>query len=362
MNIPNESLEKNILLHASYKKLPINGTLELLPICNMHCKMCYVWQSKKYVDENGGLLSVDKWIKIAHELQKSGVVFILLSGVEPLLYPGFKKLYVELQKLGMVLTVNTNGTLIDEEWADFFAKHRPRRINITVYGASQETYSTLCGYANGYERTLHGIQLLKDRKLDVKINGSVVRENEHEIFEIYKLGERLDIPVHMDTYMIPKVYNDKKILSQKQESRLEPEDAAFAEYLCMKQEQTIDAFIQYKEKKIQELLENKFYPNGFTCMATNCSFSIDWKGNVRPCVSKAEPSISVLKYGFDHAWKQLRNESKTMMLNEKCQNCDLRPVCKVCVATSLLETKKDDVPEYLCRYAKKMAELLQNEE
>ena len=28
----------------------------------------------------------------------------------------------------MVLTINTNGTLLDEEWADFFAENRPRRI------------------------------------------------------------------------------------------------------------------------------------------------------------------------------------------------------------------------------------------
>lgn len=136
MSVQIDSLEKLLLKQANEKKIPINGSLELLPICNMHCKMCYVWQSKKYVEENRGLLSVEEWIKIAHEMQKSGVVFVLLTGGEPLLYPGFKKLYVELQRLGMVLTVNRNGTLIDEEWADFFANHRPRRINITVYGAS----------------------------------------------------------------------------------------------------------------------------------------------------------------------------------------------------------------------------------
>ena len=27
----------------------------------------------------------------------------------------------------MILSVNTNGTLIDEDWADFFAAGRPRR-------------------------------------------------------------------------------------------------------------------------------------------------------------------------------------------------------------------------------------------
>ena len=90
MSVQIDSLEKILLKQANEKKVPINGTLELLPICNMHCKMCYVWQSKKYVEENGGLLSVEEWVEIAHEMQKSGVVFVLLTGGEPLLTLGLR--------------------------------------------------------------------------------------------------------------------------------------------------------------------------------------------------------------------------------------------------------------------------------
>ena len=48
-------------------------------------------------------------------------------GGEPLLVPGFKELYLALKAEGMVLTLNTNGTLLDEQWADFFARHKPRQ-------------------------------------------------------------------------------------------------------------------------------------------------------------------------------------------------------------------------------------------
>lgn len=46
--------------------------------------------------------------------------------------PGFKELYLALKAEGMVLTLNTNGTLLDEQWADFFTRHKPRRVNITL--------------------------------------------------------------------------------------------------------------------------------------------------------------------------------------------------------------------------------------
>ena len=83
--------------------------------------------------------------------------------------------------MGMILTINTNGTLIDETWADFFAQHPPRRINITLYGTSKETYRDLCHYKDGFEKALRGIRLLRERNVDVKINGSLVRSNSTDV-------------------------------------------------------------------------------------------------------------------------------------------------------------------------------------
>lgn len=41
-----------------------------------------------------------------------------------------------------------------------FAKIRPRRVNVTLYGASGETYKSLCGDETGYAKAMRGIQLL----------------------------------------------------------------------------------------------------------------------------------------------------------------------------------------------------------
>lgn len=81
----------------------------------------------------GKLRTVNEWIALSEQMQRAGVLFLLLTGGEPLLYPGFKELFTHLKKAGMILTVNTNGTLIDEEWADFFAKNPPRRINTLLW-------------------------------------------------------------------------------------------------------------------------------------------------------------------------------------------------------------------------------------
>ncbi len=360
MSVQIDSLEKMLLNEAACKQRPINGSLELLPLCNMHCKMCYVRLDYEDVLQQGGLLSLEKWMTMAKEMHEAGVLFLLLTGGEPLLYPKFKEIYLELQKLGMVLTINTNGTIINEEWADFFAKHRPRRINVTLYGASEKTYESLCQYKNGYSKTLNGIRLLKERNIEVKINGSITKENEHDLTKIYQIGKKFGIPVHVDTYMSPKAKKDS--VDSFREYRLEPEEAAYAEYVSLKYELSEENFICYREKKVKEIKEKKSYLDGFSCMAASCSFSIDWKGNLRPCVMEDRLSFSVLDLGFKSAWKEMIKKSQSYEVYKKCNNCEYRPVCKICVASSNLEANKEGVPEYLCRYAKKMTELLQNEE
>lgn len=42
-------------------------------------------------------------------------------------------------------------------------KIRPRRVNVTLYGASGETYKSLCGDETGYAKAMRGIQLLPRR-------------------------------------------------------------------------------------------------------------------------------------------------------------------------------------------------------
>ena len=135
----------------------------------MNCDMCYVRLSKEEMEKLGRLRTADEWLTLAKQMQEAGTLFILLTGGEPLLYPEFKKVYMGLRKMGMILTVNTNGTLINEKWADFFGKEKPRRINITLYGADERAYEELCHYPGGFERTMRGIRLLKERGVDVKI-------------------------------------------------------------------------------------------------------------------------------------------------------------------------------------------------
>lgn len=350
--------EKRILSRAAQRQNPVNGSLELLPLCNMNCEMCYIRLNKEEVEEQGGLRTADEWIRLGREMAQAGVLFLLLTGGEPLLFPDFRKLYVQLKKMGMILTVNTNGTLLNEDWADFFGEHKPRRINITLYGSDDTAYEKLCHHRGGFSKTIGAIRLLRERGVDVKINGSVTKDNREDMEKIYHIGHELDVPVHMDTYMLPGLR--ERNLSFVEQSRLMPEDAAAADVYMRQMEMEPEAFLRHARNILaQTEQENVSYPEQITCLAGNCSFAISWKGEMRPCVTFDRPAASVFEKGFEGAWKEISQEAKGLRLSKTCVTCSLRPACKTCPAGAKLETGRyDGVPEYLCRYTKELIRLL----
>lgn len=361
MQIETNTIERAMLCRASAAQRPITGTLELLPICNMNCDMCYIRLSRTEMEKKGRMRTADEWISMGEEMERAGVLFLLLTGGEPLLFPDFRRLYLSLRERGIILTVNTNGTLIDADWAAFFGENKPRRINITLYGADDRAYETLCHYPGGFEKTVQGIRLLKERGVDVKINGSVTKSNRNDMEKIYAIGRELGAPVHMDTYMLPGIHERK--LPFEAQSRLEPEEAAAAEMEMLRNEMNPEDLRMYVQQMLLQIKkEGNVYSEGITCMAGNCSFAVNWQGEMRPCVTLEEPSVPVFETGFESAWQQISEKVKAYRVNEKCRQCRLRPVCKTCVASARLETGEyDGLPEYLCRYAREYIRLLKDE-
>ena len=65
------------------------------------------------MEAKGRLRTADEWLEIGRQMKDAGVLFLLLTGGEPFLYPDFRRLYLELRKMWMIITINTNGTLIN---------------------------------------------------------------------------------------------------------------------------------------------------------------------------------------------------------------------------------------------------------
>lgn len=304
------TIEQQMFAMATEKKVPLYGVLELLPLCNLNCDMCYVRMSREEMEEVGRLRTMEEWTKTAEDMMKAGTLFVLLTGGEPLLYPHFRELYQKLRELGMIITINTNGTLIDEAWADFFAENKPRRINITLYGASNETYERLCHYPGGFDKAVNGIRLLRERNIDVKVNGSLAKANVDDRMKIIELGESLDAPVRIDTYMYPSVRERNHAYNN--QARLDPEMAAKARVEVLQREMGEEVFAQYRKIQLDEAEntpEGEAVPGQMACRAGKSSFVVNWQGEMRSCVVLDKPSIPLRDVEFEEAWKFTKKET-----------------------------------------------------
>ena len=358
------TVERMLLDSAQKNRVPANGSIELLPLCNMNCDMCYVRLSREEMERQGRLRTAEEWLEIGRQMQKAGVLFLLLTGGEPLLYPGFKELYLGLKQLGFILSINTNGTLIDEEWADFFAAHKPRQMNITLYGVSNDTYASLCHYPGGYTKTIRAIRLLRERGIEVRMSATIGKTNRQDLPAILKLGDELNIPVQCDTYLMPG--ERERTLPFDRQARLSPEQAAAARVEFLRWRAGDDLFRQYVQQSVQrarQAPEGPAEPGRMTCRAGSCSFTINWQGEMRPCVILSSPSVPVFSLGFSAAWEKIVQECDTIRLNPQCSVCSLRHLCRTCAASALLEEGRyDAVPRYMCRYAAETLRLLQQED
>ena len=146
VNIPVEPpITEYLHAKASRLHIPLSGTFELTPVCNMNCKMCYVRMSRAEQEAVHPLRTAKEWLELGKTARDRGMLYLLLTGGEPFLRPDFREILSGLHQMGLLITINSNGTLIDENVVEWLKESPPVRINITLYGASDETYERMCG-------------------------------------------------------------------------------------------------------------------------------------------------------------------------------------------------------------------------
>lgn len=343
-------IEERLVTKATLLNLPIGGTIELTPLCNMNCNMCFIRLSKPEMQNIGRLKSVDEWLNIAKQMKQAGTLFVLITGGEPFLYKDFITLYKGLKELGMIITINTNATLLTEEIAEVLSNDKPRRVNVTLYGASNETYQNLCHIEKGFDKTIAGIELLLKHNIDIKLNGSIVPLNEHEIDEMIAISNKYNLYLKMDTYMYPTCRERCRPFSQN--ARLDAKKAALRNVEIKKKQYSKEDFENYKQYMLQnETTANKMTDSNLTCRAGKSSYWITWYGDMTPCIFMKQPGIDVFKHGFDTSWKYIVEKIKDIHMPQTCIACEKREVCHVCGASALCETGSfENSPTYMCDY------------
>ena len=362
---PSRVLTDYLYTKASHQLLPLSGAFELSPVCNFSCRMCYVRKSLKEVHSSPRKpLTLQQWRQIAHEARESGLLYLLLTGGEPLIWPDFWTLYDELIDMGFVLSVNTNASVIDDTAVAHFCRKPPQKVCITLYGASDATYRRLCGIDGVFSNVDRAIRKLSEAGITVKLNCSLTPDNAHDLDWILRYAKERDLSLAATAYMFPPVRRDPSMVGKN--ARFTPEQAAEYHMRYVKFDRSEAKFLTY----LQKIRSGCCTPPGLDescvdptdgqirCRAGKASFWVTWDGWLTPCGMMPEPKVDILANRFSQSWQELTELSAALRLSGLCETCANRNICHPCAAIALAETgTTEGIPRYKCEITRAMWEI-----
>lgn len=345
--------------------LPLSGTFELTPTCNFTCKMCYVRKSPAEVAASPRpSMTMEGWQQLAKEACSKGMLYLLLTGGEPTLWPGFWELYEELHRMGLLLSVNTNGSTLDDKAIQRLADSAPRRINITLYGGSEDTYRRLCQAQGMYDRVVHNIDALREAGLMLKLNCSLTPDNAGDLETMVRFAEDRELILDITPYMFPPLRRDPSAIGRNQ--RFTPREAAYYRLEAYRLQQGRERWLSY----LRSIAEGSIPPPGLDegcidpldgqirCRAGKACFWVTWDGWLMPCGMMTEPRLDLQQGSFDSLWPELNRLSCELKLSGLCQSCANNRLCHACAAMAQTETgSASGIPLYLCETAKELKAL-----
>ena len=363
--IENTSLSEMLSLKASAMRIPISGTFEISPVCNFACKMCYVRKTENEVKKHSReRMSLEQWLKLAKQAREAGMLFLLLTGGEPFLWPHFWELYEELTRMGFLITINTNGSMIDEEVIWRLQKNPPKRLHLTLYGAGDESYEKLCGVKGMFGKIDETIRKLQKAGILVKLNCSLTPDNVQDLEDLIRYAKERELRLDIAAYMFPPIRRNAQMVGENH--RFSEKDYARYHMEQFRLQQGEEKYVQLlkniKEKYVPPLgLEESCVDpvdGKVRCRAGKSAFWVTWDGYMTPCGMMPEPKADLYENDFSSAWRKLVSDTEKISVSGICDTCPNRGLCHTCAAIAMAETgTTEGIPTYLCKAAKAFEEI-----
>jgi radical SAM protein with 4Fe4S-binding SPASM domain len=330
------------------RRIPIQGSLELTFRCNLRCVHCYCNLPPHDQDAVHKELRTDEILSILDQAAEAGCLWLLFTGGEPLLRKDFNEIYTYAKKKGFIITLFTNGTRVTREIADFLKVWPPHSVEITLYGATRETYEQITRVPGSYRRCLRGIDLLFENGIPLSLKTMAITLNKGELAQMKTFAEERGMKFRFDPMLNPRLDGTKGSC----QFRLPPEEVV---RLDLEYEERSDEWKEFCKKFIPSFSSEYL----FSCGAGINTFHIDPYGKMSPCQMARFRSHDLRKAAFAEVWKD--HIPATLKLKPQgdypCGRCELISLCGQCPGWAWLENGDPEVPvNYLCQIAHLRAE------
>jgi len=324
------------------QRVPLVGVFELTFRCNNRCAHCYVNKGTNDRRERNKELTRDQICRILDVLAEEGCLWLLFTGGEPLIREDFPEIYTYAKRKGFLITLFTNGTLIDHAVADFLREWPPRSIEVTLYGMTEGVYEEVTKVPGSHGKCIHGIELLVERNLPVKLKSVIFTLNRHELSHMKAFAADLGLEFRFDSLLNLRIDGGRSPAKL----RLSPRDVV---QMDVDDEKRRSEFIELYERSKKARRNSELV---FRCGAGINSFHIDPYGLLHICGMVRHPGYDLINGSFRDGWYGFLPavRAQTRKKEDPCAHCTLNVLCGQCPGWSQLEHGDLEGPvEYLCQ-------------
>lgn len=309
VELPGQTVGSRLLVREESPYGYGRASYELNLGCNYDCEHCYLglkrFEGLEWADREKLLLI----------LRDSGVLWLQLTGGEPMIDRQFLDTYKAAFELGMMLTILSNGSrLFQPRVLELLTTCKPHRITLSVYGATEASYDGLTRRKGAFRLFEKGLHAGHEAGLPLALSMIVTRHNAHEVPQMRALSDRLGLPMDEYVNMVPTIYGGAETLPAQSSAHL-------------------------RRRKI------------FTgCNAGHTFFHVDPHGRASICKVGRDPNIDLIAKGAAGLAELGAIADRLLLRQGGCSGCQLQGRCGTCMPLVQLYRKASAPLNTYCQH------------
>jgi molybdenum cofactor biosynthesis enzyme MoaA len=277
--------------------------------CNYDCEHCYLGDKQFAGMEWPGrerLLTI---------MKDAGVLWLQLTGGEPLIDPLFAETHTRAYDMGMLIQISSNGSRLENpKILELLTTRRPYRLTLSLYGATEESYDGMTRRRGSFKRFMRGLAAAHEAGLHMRINNVLSNRNAHERDAMKAIADRYGIPSFEYTNITPTIHGGGDVL---------PSQA-------------------------HEVLRRHDPYTG--CNAGLTHFHADPHGKASICKIGRESQVDLITEGAEGLRKLAAIADKLVTRHGGCTGCTLQKTCGTCMPLATLYRQAKAPLETYCQH------------